>query len=283
MLATAPTSPKRQESGRRHAAAAAATRHATGDDRPRIDDRDRGLTAAMAVLPGDDAQALQSRVEAWKQDIGPRGVLEDYLIEKAAHASWQLDRADRAIAARIADRRAAPDGRAFDDVAEEEFLRQHQASQGTMLLSTIQTLLHLRKEEKDRAGDASGGATPPSVDHDGSGPDEIDWQKLLEKAGIAIHDLPESDQRFEPAAPPAAAIDPCSEGRHDESVAAPPPMIHLGGGADESGRARVGHRATSRRIPPIIRDILNQVLGKEAPADRPAGDAGGPDAGGGPP
>jgi hypothetical protein len=64
-----------------------------------------GLTAATVVLPGEDPAALEARVEAWKDDFGPGGAIEDYLVERAAHAAWQLDRADRAIAVRARDRR----------------------------------------------------------------------------------------------------------------------------------------------------------------------------------
>ena len=62
-----------------------------------------GLTAKTVVLPGEDADALQRRVEAFKDDVQPRGALEDYLVERAAHVSWQLDRAERTIAARLTD------------------------------------------------------------------------------------------------------------------------------------------------------------------------------------
>src|SRR5262249_18569554 len=49
-------------------------------------------------------EALQARVEAFKDGIAPRNPLEDYLVERAACVSWQLDRADRTIAARLTER-----------------------------------------------------------------------------------------------------------------------------------------------------------------------------------
>ena len=76
---------------------------ATGKQRVRLNALTHGLTARTVVLPGEDAEALQRRVEAFKDDVQPRGALEDYLVERAAHVSWQLDRAERTIAARLTD------------------------------------------------------------------------------------------------------------------------------------------------------------------------------------
>ena len=77
-----------------------------------------GLTAATVVLPHEDAAALEERVAAWKGDLRPAGAVEAYFVEQAAHASWQLDRANRTIAARLTElMQQAPADR--DDPARE--------------------------------------------------------------------------------------------------------------------------------------------------------------------
>ncbi len=72
-----------------------------GKCRVRMNALKHGMTATTVVLPGEDAARLEARVAAWKEDVQPRTTMEDYLVERAAHVSWQLDRADRTIAARL--------------------------------------------------------------------------------------------------------------------------------------------------------------------------------------
>ncbi len=72
------------------------------------------MTARIPLLPGEDDRAFRQRVEAWKDDLKPRTVVEEYLVERAAQVSWQLDRADRAQAARLADARRAGADRVAD-------------------------------------------------------------------------------------------------------------------------------------------------------------------------
>src|SRR4051812_18060565 len=100
---TATAEVKRIEANRRNAARSTGPRSANGKARVRLNALKHGLTAKTVVLPGEDAEALQARVEDWKDSIKPRTPLEDYLIERAAHVSWQLDRADRTVAARVAN------------------------------------------------------------------------------------------------------------------------------------------------------------------------------------
>jgi hypothetical protein len=60
-----------------------------------------GLTAKTAVLPGEDPEAFQAKVDLFKSDMETRTPLEDELAEKAALASWQLERANHAEVARL--------------------------------------------------------------------------------------------------------------------------------------------------------------------------------------
>ena len=69
------------------------------------------------ILPGEDPEAYQHRLDAWVDKFGPRDAVEHYLVERAVHVSWQLDRADRAEAARLADEIAAEAAQLAEDVA----------------------------------------------------------------------------------------------------------------------------------------------------------------------
>jgi hypothetical protein len=62
-----------------------------------------GMSAKTPVLPGEDAEAFRKRLDDWRDELKPRSKIEDYLVERAVQVSWQLDRVDRAQAARIAD------------------------------------------------------------------------------------------------------------------------------------------------------------------------------------
>jgi hypothetical protein len=61
-----------------------------------------GLTAKTPVLPGESAAEFQARIDRYKTGLEPRNGLEEELAERAAMASWQLDRASRAEVARLA-------------------------------------------------------------------------------------------------------------------------------------------------------------------------------------
>src|ERR1700756_4171422 len=103
MTATAAAPPRRIEPNRRDARQAGPA-PPEGPARVRRDAREPAPTAAALVLPGEDPDALRARVAAWTDDLRPAGALEAYLVGRAAVVSWQLDRADRTIAARLSDR-----------------------------------------------------------------------------------------------------------------------------------------------------------------------------------
>jgi hypothetical protein len=52
-----------------------------------------GLTAKTAVLPGEDPEVLQAKIDMYQADLATRNGVEDDLAEKAALASWQMERA----------------------------------------------------------------------------------------------------------------------------------------------------------------------------------------------
>src|SRR5262249_5002904 len=68
-----------------------------------------GLKAKLPVLPGEDAQEYQGRLDAWMADLQPGNDVEHGLVQRAVTITWQLDRAERAETARLASLiRAAP-------------------------------------------------------------------------------------------------------------------------------------------------------------------------------
>ena len=60
-----------------------------------------GLTAKTAVFPWECHEAFQARIDVYKNGLETRTPLEDELAERAALASWQLDRASRSEVARV--------------------------------------------------------------------------------------------------------------------------------------------------------------------------------------
>jgi hypothetical protein len=59
-----------------------------------------GLRAKTLVLPGEDPHAYQQRLDTWTGCLQPRDEVEQYMDARAVHASWNLERVDRARAAR---------------------------------------------------------------------------------------------------------------------------------------------------------------------------------------
>jgi hypothetical protein len=59
------------------------------------------MRANLLVLPGEDAEACQGRVDGWIDSLKPRNEAEQYLAERAARISLQLDRIERAHLARL--------------------------------------------------------------------------------------------------------------------------------------------------------------------------------------
>src|SRR5205807_759490 len=72
-----------------------------GKERSRFNALKHGLKAELPVLPGEDPQAYQARLDAWIADLHPSNDLEQTLVERAVTLTWQLDRAERAETARL--------------------------------------------------------------------------------------------------------------------------------------------------------------------------------------
>ena len=91
----------RAEINRRNAQKSTGPRTPEGKNRSRFNAVKHGMTARTLVLPDEDASVLQMRLESWINDLQPQSNVEQALVEQAVHASWKLERADRAEVARL--------------------------------------------------------------------------------------------------------------------------------------------------------------------------------------
>src|SRR5947207_5604298 len=80
---TTMTKPDRAEINRRNAQKSTGPKTPEGKSRSRFNALKHGLTAKTVVLPGEDADAFQGRLDAWTVDLAPRNDLEQGLVERA--------------------------------------------------------------------------------------------------------------------------------------------------------------------------------------------------------
>ena len=92
------TSSRRAEANRKNAQKSTGPRTAEGKARSRFNAVKHGMRAATPVLPGEDKAAFDDRLERWTRNLAPRDDVEQFLVKRAVELSWQLERADRAIA-----------------------------------------------------------------------------------------------------------------------------------------------------------------------------------------
>src|SRR3954470_19352362 len=75
-----------------------------GKLRSRVNGLKHGLRAELPVLPGEDADALQARLDTWIIEQDARTDVEKSLVEAAVIASWRLERCRRAEAEALTER-----------------------------------------------------------------------------------------------------------------------------------------------------------------------------------
>jgi hypothetical protein len=56
------------------------------------------------MLPGEESERLQAHVAAWKAELKPQGAIEEYMCERIANTSWEIERIDRYITAKLNER-----------------------------------------------------------------------------------------------------------------------------------------------------------------------------------
>ncbi len=102
-MTTTMTPPRsdRAEINRRNAQKSTGPRTPEGKNRSRFNAVKHGMTARTLVLPGEDPDALQERLDSWIGNLQPQNDVEQFLVEQAVQSSWKLDRADRAEVARF--------------------------------------------------------------------------------------------------------------------------------------------------------------------------------------
>ena len=89
------------EANRRNAQKSTGPRTEEGKSRSRFNAVTHGMTATFDAVPGEDADTLRRRIDDWTADLNPRNQVERDLIERAARASWQLDRVEQAHVDRL--------------------------------------------------------------------------------------------------------------------------------------------------------------------------------------
>src|SRR4051812_36846874 len=97
-------SQRKLEANRRNAAKSTGPRTAEGKAKVKFNAITHGLTAATVVLPHEDEKAYHQRLEDWTRELNAPGKLGQYLVERVVKISWQLDRADTAEQAHLAQR-----------------------------------------------------------------------------------------------------------------------------------------------------------------------------------
>src|SRR5262245_42517817 len=102
-MTTTMTAEERAEISRRNGRKSCGPCTHDGKERSKFNALKHGLDAKTPVLPGEDPEAYRRRIAAWTADFRPRNQAEFFLVEQAARVSWQIERADRAEAARLTE------------------------------------------------------------------------------------------------------------------------------------------------------------------------------------
>ena len=170
------TTTTRAEINRRNAQKSTGPRTPEGKERSRLNAVKHGLSATIPVLPGEDPDAFRHRLETWADALAPGDVVEQFLVEQAATASWKIERADRVEAARLA-------------AAVRDADAERQAG---------------RREEADRLGQVLLG-------RDGLAPDPDLAQEVLQILDPGVQARPDADGR-DPLRSILDRLESCAEG-----------------------------------------------------------------------
>src|SRR4051812_42216475 len=84
-----PASPTRVEANRRNAAKSTGPRTLEGKMRASMNNLTHGMCSEARILPGEDPEALQHRLDVWADELDARTEAERLLVEKAVHAAWR--------------------------------------------------------------------------------------------------------------------------------------------------------------------------------------------------
>src|SRR5258708_323854 len=87
-----PISPARLPANRAHSLKSTGPRPPEGKEASRLNGLVHGLRAELAIIPGEDPEALRRRLDVWTDELGAETESERYLVEAAVNASWRMDR-----------------------------------------------------------------------------------------------------------------------------------------------------------------------------------------------
>src|SRR4051812_10608230 len=91
-----PISAAQLEANRRNAGCSTGPKSPEGKARSKFNRVIHGCYSDEAILPGEDAEALEHRLFTWADELGAVTEAERYAAARAVHASWKLDRCQRA-------------------------------------------------------------------------------------------------------------------------------------------------------------------------------------------
>ena len=110
------TAPDRAEISRQNGRRSKGPKSAAGKSKSRLNALKHGLTARLAVLPGEDQDEFGRHVSSFLEALEPRDAVELALAEQAALAVWKIRRAERAESARVQIFAAKADPSTADDL-----------------------------------------------------------------------------------------------------------------------------------------------------------------------
>src|SRR4051812_16375305 len=96
-----PVSAARIAVNRRNSLLSTGPRTSAGKEVSRLNGLVHGLRAATEVLPGEDADALEHRIDVWAVELGAATEPERCLVRNAVNASWRMDRGQAAETAAL--------------------------------------------------------------------------------------------------------------------------------------------------------------------------------------
>src|SRR5262249_44074618 len=99
---TVTTTIDRGEISKRNGSRSQGPKSPEGKARSRFNALKHDCRANLPILPGEDPEEHRRRHDDWVEKFVPRDAVELFLVERAVHVSWQLERADRAAVARLA-------------------------------------------------------------------------------------------------------------------------------------------------------------------------------------
>src|ERR1700733_13209507 len=91
----------KREANRRNSQKSTGPRSAAGKARSKLNALKHGMTAESVLLPGEDADAFQARLQYLQNDLQPRNHVEAGLLYRLACEEWFAERIELASAARV--------------------------------------------------------------------------------------------------------------------------------------------------------------------------------------